>query len=88
MQLKELLKESLHAWILHPESHWTEESKTHFEDKKQERSGIVLKVDAITMPEQRENGRNELQGYIDDFRALAKVEDQRGELLITLLPKQ
>ena len=36
LQFKELLKENLHAWILHPESHWAEEFKTHFEDKKQE----------------------------------------------------
>ena len=77
LQFKELLKENLHAWILHPESHWTEEFKAHFEDKKQEWTDIILKVDAITLPGQRKHGMNELQGYIDDFRDLAKVESER-----------
>jgi len=42
------------------------------EDKKKEWKEIILKVDAITLPHQRQQAANKLQTYIDDFLILSK----------------
>ena len=73
LQSKELLKENLHAWMYHIESHWTDEFKIHVKAKKREWVGIFLKVDAITRSRQRKHAAKELQYYIDNFKELTKL---------------
>lgn len=72
LRSKENLKENLNIWMHQPETHWTEDFKERLEDKKQEWKEIVLKVDAITLPHQRQHAVDELQNYIDDFLILSQ----------------
>ena len=55
-----------------PEIHWTEEFKIRLEYKKQEWKEIILKVDEITLPRQRQHASNQLKNYIDDFLTLSR----------------
>ena len=64
------MKENLHHWIYHPESHWTNEFKAHIETKEQEWIDFILKVDGITLSHQRNHAAKELQYYIDDYSIL------------------
>ena len=43
----------------------------HKTNKKKEWEDILLKVDSITLPYQREKAADELQSYIDDFLILS-----------------
>ena len=65
LRSNENLPENVHTWIHQPETHW-------IEDKKKEWKEIILKVDAITLPYQRQQAANKLQTYIDDFLILSK----------------
>ena len=72
LRAKENLKENLHIWLHEPETYWTEEFKNRLEYKKQEWKEIILKVDEITLPHQRQNAADELQNYINDFLTLSQ----------------
>ena len=72
LRSNENLPENVHTWIHQPETHWTEAFKNQIEDKKKEWKEIILKVDAITLPHQRQQAANKLQTYIDNFLILSK----------------
>ena len=72
LRAKENLKENLHIWLHEPETYWTEEFKNRLEYKKQEWKEIILKIDEITLPHQRQHAANELKNYIDDFLTLSQ----------------
>ena len=72
LRSKNNLKEKLHVWMHQPETHWTEAFKKQLELKKQEWKEIILKVNAITLPRQRQHAADELQKYIDDFLILSQ----------------
>ena len=72
LRSKENFKENLHIWLHEPETYWTEGFKNRLEYKKQEWKKIILKVDEITLPRQRQHVANELKNYIDDFLTLSK----------------
>ena len=72
LRSKEDLSESLHN-LLHQTQDYSDESfKRHKKNKKKEWEDILLKVDSITLPYQREKAANELQSYIDDFLILSQ----------------
>ena len=62
------LLEGLHKLLHQPEAYWTHS----FKEKKKEWKEVLMKVEAITLPSQREKAANELQGYIDDFVFLSQ----------------
>ena len=71
LRSKENLKENLHIWLHKPETYWTEDFKNRLEYKKQEWKEIILKIDEITLPHQRQHVANELKNYINDFLTLS-----------------
>ena len=72
LRSKEDLSEGLHN-LLHQTQDYSDESfKRHKKNKKKEWEDILLKVDSITLPYQREKAANELQSYIDDFLILSQ----------------
>jgi hypothetical protein len=72
LRSKEDLSEGLHN-LLHQTQDYSDESfKRHKKNKKKEWEEILLKVDSITLPYQREKAANELQIYIDDFLILSQ----------------
>tara|TARA_B100000686_G_C16635953_1_gene887287 strand:+ start:354 stop:1205 length:852 start_codon:yes stop_codon:yes gene_type:complete len=72
LRSKENISEGLHKILHQPEAYWIHSFKEKAEDKKKEWKTILLQVDAITLPTQRENAANELQRYIDDFLFLSQ----------------
>ena len=74
LRSKENLKENLDVWINQPETHWTEDFQKRLEYKEQEWKEFILKVDAITLPRQRQHAADELQNYIDDFLILSQQQ--------------
>ena len=72
LRSKENLLEGLHKLLHQPEAYWTHSFKEKKKDKKKEWKEVLLKVDSITLPSQREKAANELQGYIDDFIFLSQ----------------
>ena len=72
LKSRENLKKNLGVWIHQPETHWTEAFKNRLEIKKQEWKEIFLKIDASTLPRQRQHAAQELQNYIDDFFILSQ----------------
>ena len=71
LRSKENLKENLQIWLHEPETYWTEDFKNRLEYKKQEWKEIILKIDEITLPHQRQHVANELKNYINDFLTLS-----------------
>ena len=71
LKSKRNIKENLNVWIHQPELHWTEGFGNRLEQKKQEWIEIILKVDEITLPRQRQHAADQLQNYIDDFLTLS-----------------
>ena len=72
LRSKKSLLEGLHILLHQPEAYWTHSFKKKKIEKKKEWKEILVKVDAITLPLQRENAANELQRYIDDFLFLSQ----------------
>ena len=72
LRSKENLLEGLHKLLYQPEAYWTHSFKKKTIEKKKEWKEVLVKVDAITLPLQREKATNELQGYIDDFLFLGQ----------------
>ena len=72
LRSKENLKENLQIWLREPETYWTEDFKNRLKYKKQEWKEIILKIDEITLPRQRQHAVNELKNYIDDFLTLSQ----------------
>ena len=72
LRSKENLKENLQIWLREPETYWTEDFKNRLKYKKQEWKEIILKIDEITLPHQRQHAANELKNYIDDFLTLSQ----------------
>ena len=72
LRAKENLSENLHIWLHEPETYWTKDFKNRLEYKKQEWKEIILKIDEITLPHQRQHAANELKNYIDDFLTLSQ----------------
>ena len=72
LRAKENLEENLHIWLNEPETYLTKDFKNRLEYKKQEWKEIILKIDEITLPHQRQHAANELKNYIDDFLTLSQ----------------
>ena len=72
LRSKENLLEGLHKLLHQPEVHWAHSFKKKKIEKKKEWKEVLVKVDAITLPSQREKAANELQRYIDDFVFLSQ----------------
>ncbi len=72
LRSKKSLLEGLHILLHQPEAYWTHSFKKKKIEKKKEWKEILVKVDAITLPLQREKAANELQRYIDDFLFLSQ----------------
>ena len=72
LRSKQNLLAGLHKLLHQPEAHWTHSFKKKKIEKNKEGKEILVKVDAITLPLQRENATNELQRYIDDFLFLSQ----------------
>jgi len=72
LRSKENLLEGLHKLLHQPEVHWAHSFNKKKIEKKKEWKEVLMKVDAITLPSQREKAANELQGYIDDFVFLSQ----------------
>lgn len=72
LRSKENLAANLHIWMHQPENHWTQAFTNRIEDKKKEWKEIILKVDAITLPHQRQHAADALQSYMDDFLFLSQ----------------
>ena len=72
LRSKENLLEGLHKLLHQPEVRWAHSFKKKKIEKKKEWKEVLAKVDAITLPSQREKAVNELQGYIDDFVFLSQ----------------
>ena len=72
LRSKENLLEGLHKLLYQPEAYWTHSFKKKKIEKKKEWKEVLVKVEAITLPSQREKAANELQGYIEDFVFLSQ----------------
>jgi len=72
LRSKENLLAGLHKLLHQPEVHSAHSFKEKKIEKKEEWKEILVKVDAITLPSQREKAANELQGYIEDFVFLSQ----------------
>ena len=72
LRSRKSLLEGLHILLHQPEAYWTHSFKKKKIEKKKEWKEILVKVDAITLPLQREKAANELQRYIDDFLFLSQ----------------
>ena len=72
LRSKKSLLEGLHILLHQPEAYWIDSFKKKKIEKKKEWKEILVKVDAITLPLQRENAASELQRYIDDFLFLSQ----------------
>jgi hypothetical protein len=72
LRSKEELSEGLHNLLNQNQGYSDESFKRHGKYKKKEWEDILLKVDSITFPYQREKAANKLQSYIDDFLILSQ----------------
>mgnify|MGYP001209602749 FL=1 len=72
LRAKENFQENLRIWLHEPETYWTKDFKNRLEYKKQEWKEIILKIDEITLPRQRQHASNQLKNYIDDFLTLSQ----------------
>ena len=72
LRSKQNLLAGLHKLLHQPEAHWAHSFKQKKIEKKKEWKEVLVKVEAITLPSQREKAANELQGYIDDFVFLSQ----------------
>ena len=72
LRSKKNLLEDLQKLLYQPEAYWTDSFKKKRIEKKMEWKEVLVKVDAITLPLQREKAANELQGYIDDLLFLSQ----------------
>ncbi len=65
------IEAQLVQWIEQPETRWPPEFRIKLEQKIEEWNQILLKIDSILTPPQRDWALDKIQDYIDDFRQLA-----------------
>jgi hypothetical protein len=65
------IETQLTVWIEKSDSRWTPEFKVQLEQRITQWKKLLLKVDSILTPAQRNRALDKIQGYIDDFKTLA-----------------
>ena len=72
LRSKDNLSEGLHNLFHQPQNYSDYSFTQQKKNKKKEWEDILLKVDSITLPQQRKEAANELQRYVDDFLLLSQ----------------